>query len=136
MRFWHIAVIVFAFSMAVSIVNTTFIDSGLYNLGPRFETADQISGNINQTIEELNASAGQISSGNDVLDWLYSASMLINGLTLLVSTLGNATIMLPWLLERFYFPSALAWGISSIVWLVYGLAIIQFFTGRQTKGME
>lgn len=136
MRFWHIAVLVFSFSMAVSIVNSMFIDTGVYALGPRFEMADQTTGGINETIEQLNASAGQISSGNDVLDWLYSASMLINGLILFVSTLGNATIMLPWMLERFYFPSPLAWGISGIVWIVYGLAIIQFFTGRQTKGME
>lgn len=136
MRFWHIAVVVFSFSIAVSVVNTIFVDGGVYALAPRFETADTTTREINDTIEELNTSVGQISTGNDVFDYLYSATMLINGLILFVSTLGNATVLLPWLLERFYFPSMLAWGISTIVWFVYGLAVIQFFTGRQTKGME
>lgn len=137
MRFWHIALTVFALSMAVSIVNTMTIDSGLYDLGPRFENADDMSATVNDTIADLNTSVGQISSGSDDLwSWVYSASMLINGIFLVVGTLGNATVLLPFLMERFYFPGPLAWGITAIVWFVYGMAIIQFFTGRQTKGME
>lgn len=137
MRFWVIAVTVFAFSLAVSVANVLMVESGIFTLAPTFTTADDVSGSINETIQDLNASVGQIQSGSDDL-WSigYTVTMILNGLRLFVLTLGNATVMLPWMLQSFYVPGILAWGISSMVWIVYGLAIIQFLSGRQTKGME
>lgn len=137
MRFWHIALVFFALSLSVSLVNSFMFDSGIYNLSPRLNTGDETTILINDTITELNTSVGQVSNADsDLWSLLYTAALLLSGLQLFVQTLGNATVMMPFMLQNLYVPGELAWGISAIVWIVYGMAFFQILTGRMTKGAD
>lgn len=137
MKFYHIAIVVFAFSLSVSIINTSFIATGIYDIAPRLEMAENVSGTLNDTIDNLETSVGQISSGsNDLWDFAYTVSFFIHGIGLLVGTIGNATIMLPWMLNSFWVPPSLAWGISAMVWLCYGFGFIQFLANKNAEGMS
>ena len=137
MRFWEIAVVFFAFSLSVSLVNTMFYDTGIFNKGIRLNTGDETTQSLNATITNLNTSVGKISSqSSDFWSLAYTASLLFSGITLFVQTLGNATVMLPWMLMNLYVPAEIAWTISGIVWIVYGMAFLQIISGRMLKGAE
>lgn len=139
MRMWEIAVIVFAFSMSVSIGNTLVIDTGLYSLAPVHDTStDTVTQGLNETIGNINTTAGQIASSDpdNLLYWVYSFGLFLQGFGLMVQTIGNATVFLPFLLTNFYFPPVLAWGISTIVWLIWGYTIVQYLTKTGGKGTQ
>lgn len=137
MRFWHIALAVFGLSLAVSTVNTMFFDTGIYDLAPRLDTGERTAQYINETVEDMNASIGQVTSAsNDVWSFLYNSALVMGGIWLFVETIGNATVLLPYMLYNLYIPAAIAWTISAMVWIVYGMAIFQILTNRMTKGAE
>ena len=113
MRFIEIAIFVFIFSYALSIANTLY---PYVSISPPEITYPQ---NITIT-----PSGTDISTGFTVLQ----------GISLFFQTFYQATIALPYLLNSLGVPGLISNAITTIVWLIYILVIIQFLTGRYVGG--
>ena len=118
MKFYQIALFIFAFNASLSILNSVNL-FGTY-----------IQHDVNW-MQELNSSQGYSES------YTVSATAIfgdfIKGLSIIKDALANATLLLPFFLAKLGVPGELNTVITAGTWLVYAVAIAQFLAGRNVE---
>jgi hypothetical protein len=139
MRILDIAMFLFVFNISLAIISP----SGINLFGNKgliaYEDTTIITGDINATIREQTYNITQPGAYKE--DWLsgivYSAGILLNGLSILGSIFLNSTILVgPMLSSTFHLPLSISLGIEGIILLIYGIGIGQLLTGRDVRSME
>ncbi len=118
MKFYQIALFIFAFNASISVLNSM----NLFGIYIMHDTA---------WMEGLNQSSG--FSGNYTVSSTAVFGDFVKGLQIITSALGDATILLPFFLSKLGVPGEMNAIITSGTWLVYGIAIAQFLSGRKLE---
>jgi hypothetical protein len=113
MKFYNIALFVFLFNLALSIVNSLNLTSA-YAM-----PAEQWNLPTNVTYTGSGLSTATVLFGD-----------FVKALAWFIDAFAKATVLLPELIKSFGFPDIIAWAIASAVWFVYLAGIIQFVSGR------
>ena len=133
MRFYDIAIFIFIFNLCMGFVT---------ELGITKASADSISGwgesDIKAGIEDISSTVGENQGGMfSELNWLVeNVRLVVQGLTILLKTLGNATILFPIMLKTIsngYLPDSFISILTILVWFVYFAGIVQFVLGKSFR---
>ena len=134
MRMYDLALFLFIINASMSIVSSlSVIPSVSMSANSSYMTGvKEISKN---TTLDISQSYNKVTIGET--NWfLQGAFMIIEALKTIVMVFGNATVLFPYMLYGFGFPSAVVIPLTSIVWIIYGIGIVQLKFGRGIKGME
>ena len=101
------------------------------NLFPVFFQQEEWEIPGNKNLEEIETGLTPSASSGDY----YIVRITLNAFSMFSKSLAKATILLPLLLSEFKVPSALNVAITSIVWLVYVIGMIQFVSGRSIEAI-
>ena len=115
MKFYQIALFIFALNASFSILNSINLFGSYIQHDPGWMQQ------LNQSFKDQ--SSYQISTTAIFGDFA-------KGLSIVIEALGNATILLPFFLAKLGAPAELNAVITAGTWLTYGIAIAQFLAGR------
>lgn len=133
MRFYDIALFIFIFNLALGFwAEVGITDTSVGSL-EGLSTADVQAG-----AEDIATTVGENQGGLfSELNWLVeNVRLVVQGLSVLIKTLGNATILFPVLLQTIsygYLHPYLIGALTGLVWFVYFGGIVQFVLGRSFK---
>ena len=120
MKFYQIALFIFAFNASLSILNS----ANIFGVYIQHDT---------QWISELNKYNNSHTVpyiGNYTIPGTAIFGDFIKGLRIIKDALANATILLPFFLAKLGAPVQINAVITAGTWLVYIIAIAQFLSGR------
>ena len=87
------------------------------------------------TTMDISQSYNKVTIGET--NWfLQGAFMILEALKTVVEVFGNATVLFPYMLYGFGFPSSVVLPLTSVVWIIYGIGIVQLKFGKGFKDME
>jgi len=127
MRFYDIALFLFVFNIALSVVTELNV------FGYSVPSNDEW---INKTYENVTnfATASKLESSD--ISFLTIGQNLLSGIGLAFKILAYSTILIEPRFESLGVPSRIAWLISMPIYLLYGIAIAQLLSGRAFKYNE
>ena len=114
MKFYQIALFIFAFNASLSILNSLDL------FGSYIQHDTQWMQDLSRMQNESNYKVSATAIFGD----------FVKGLSILIEALGNATVLLPYFLAKLGAPAELNAVITAGSWLTYGIAIAQFLSGR------
>lgn len=124
MRFYTIALFLFAFNLIIGIFNST----GEYTNIQGYSGWDETVANSKDT-DYLGSSAAEISTGQEFGDVIKMGGLLIDTLSAALFAPGHY-------LNEFGVPSIITSMFTLMVWIVYVVGLVQFFSNRSTKAND
>ena len=114
MKIYQIAMFVFAFNASLSILNSMNI-FGTY--------IPHNQGLLSYNYSDYNSQIG-------ITDYL---AFFTKGFSIFIEAILNSTVLLPFFLSQLGVPPALNVVITAGTWLVYGIGLVQFLSGRYVE---
>jgi len=133
MKIYQIALVIFLFNLSLSMLNEMHI----------FDYSIPADKNWSKKIEEIGQGVNKSASGESgtisnpfKIDVTMIFGDFITGLKILIASISNATVMLPYFLEKLGVPSALRTVLTAATWFAYAIGTLQFISGRSVKAYE
>lgn len=124
MRLYTLALFIFAFNLVIGVLNGAVEN---VNIQDYTGWTTKVSNMVNETY--LGDSAAPLSSGQEFGDVIKTGGYMIQ-------VLGYAVVAPGHYLHEFGMHSSLELIITMMMYLIYGVAIIQFFSNRSFKSNE
>jgi len=135
MRAWDITVLIICFELALQVI----IGCNLYSPNMHFYTPSQqpVSDVLGYTTGSMNSTTKLLDATKTPNADYFSVGMgLISAGNILIQILGSIVFFYPHLLSVFGIPPLIAVCIQCIIYLSYGIGIVQFASGRSTTLMS
>lgn len=133
MRFYDIALFLFIFNLLAGF----FVEIGMASFSEEYPSeiegfgTEEVQTSLNETGTAIDETQeGLFGEINFIVE---NVRLVVRGISILWGALINATILFPIMLTTLKFPSPLVLVLSSIVYLVYLVGIIQFLLGKSFK---
>ena len=133
MRFYDIAIFIFIFNLVMGFVaETGMTQTSVNSIGGWGED------DIKSGISDISSTVGENQGGMfSELNWLVeNVRLVVQGLTVLLKTFGNATILFPIMLKTIsngFLPDSFISILTVLVWFVYFGGIVQFVLGKSFR---
>jgi hypothetical protein len=131
MNITNIAVFMFAVLLSVGAVD----GAGLFSTTPSYDVSE-----LNSTASSLNGTGGYQVNGTGSyaqasiwgLFWF-----VVQGATVLFTALYVAAFTGVWIMQLMpWMPASFVFTLQAVIYVIYGIGILQFFTGRSEKLMK
>ncbi len=141
MRILDIAMFVFMINLVAALIGPEGID--IFGGHAQLSSDSGIIKSVQElnettTLHTYNASQPEIiDTGTDIYAGLvYTAKLALYGIVIIVKVMLFSVLVAPMLINTFGLPAALAIALNLIVIVVYGLGVVQWWSGKSTRDMQ